>query len=81
MPIKRSLQRRQISDLELIKLAHTDARAKLALDSFYELSKRGKRPEIWFSELNGYDVFDSVERASLLARGHKSWHGWTNSHL
>ena len=74
MPTKRALKRQQLTEFDLRKRAHTDPRAKKALDRFYELKKPGREPEIWYSEHNGYDVFDSVERASFLARMHREWH-------
>ena len=47
-----------LTELQLIKRAHSDDDAAKALDRYYEIEKAGGRPEIRYSEFNGYRVID-----------------------
>lgn len=44
--------------LQLEKRAHSDEAAAIALDRYYEIEKADGRPEIRYSEFNGYRVID-----------------------
>ena len=51
-------QVRTLTLLQLIKRAHSDKDAEKALDRYYEIEKADGRPEIRYSEFNGYRVID-----------------------
>ena len=47
-----------VTILQLIKRANSDEDAEKALDHYYEIEKADGRPEIRYSEFNGYRVID-----------------------
>ena len=47
-----------LTELQLIKRAHSDDDAAKALDRYYEIEKAGGTPIIRFSKFNGYSVID-----------------------
>lgn len=51
-------QYRAISEIDLIKMAHTSELARQAVDRLYDLKQQGKHPEIQYSRANGFRVFD-----------------------
>lgn len=70
MPTKKALERRRVTLDELSRFSY-EPRVQRALESYQAFKAQGIEPEVWFSEFNGYDVFDPTERAVTLARLHR----------
>lgn len=47
-----------LTEIQLLKRAHSDPDAAKELDRYYEIEKAGGNPEIRYSEFNGYRVID-----------------------
>jgi hypothetical protein len=56
-----SKKTRFLTEMELIKHAHSDHAAAEALNRCDEIRARGRKPVITYSDFNGYRVFDNLE--------------------
>jgi hypothetical protein len=59
--MRSSKKTRVLTEMELIKRAHSDHAAAVALKRYDEIRGRGGKPVITYSDFNGYRVFDDLE--------------------
>jgi hypothetical protein len=68
VPTKKALKRHPLTEDDLMGRAHRDPRALEAWERWRTITAKGGTPEAWWSEHNGYRVFDSLEWVLLNSR-------------